>query len=120
MTALNFPNSPTNGDIYDDFIWVASKGVWRSLASVGGALEDLTDVDTVPPLVDGDIIAYNSSTTDWDNRFNFYDKIKYNENSPYTQNYTLTSGYNGLTVGPITINSGITVTVPSETTWVIL
>jgi hypothetical protein len=120
MVALNFPNSPTNGDTYDDFIWVASKGVWRSLASVGGALDDLTDVGTVPPLVDGDLISYNNSTTEWDNRFNFYDKIKYNENSTYGGDYTLTSGYNGLTVGPITIDLDITVTVPSDTTWVIL
>jgi hypothetical protein len=120
MTALDFPNSPSNGDIYDDFIYDATKGVWRSLASLGGALGDLTDVDTTPPLVDGDIIAYNSDTTGWDNRFNVYDKIKYNENSPFTSSYTLTSGYNGLTVGPVTINSSVTVTVPSGTVWAIL
>lgn len=120
MTALDFPNSPSNGDIYNDFIYDATKGVWRSLASVGGSLEDLTDVDTIPTLVDGDIISYNSSTTNWDNRFNFYDKIKYNETSPFASNYTLTSGYNGLTVGPVTINSGVTVTVPSGTVWAIL
>jgi hypothetical protein len=118
--SLNFPASPEDGDTYEDFIYDATKGVWRSLGPVGSALEDLTDVAVIPTVEDGDLISYNDSTTDWDNRFNFYDKIKYNENSPYTENYTLTSGYNGLTVGPITINSGVTVTVPSGTTWVIL
>lgn len=35
-------------------------------------------------------------------------------------NYTLTSGKNGLSVGPITIGSGVTVTVPSGQRWVVL
>jgi hypothetical protein len=37
-----------------------------------------------------------------------------------TTNYTLTTGYNAESVGPITINSGITVTIPSGQRWVIL
>jgi hypothetical protein len=35
-------------------------------------------------------------------------------------NYTITSGENGLSVGPITVNSGITITVTSGQRWVIL
>ena len=37
-----------------------------------------------------------------------------------SSNYTLTTSKNGLSVGPITINSGATVTVPSGQRWVIL
>jgi hypothetical protein len=37
-----------------------------------------------------------------------------------SSNYTLTSGKNGFSVGPITINSGVSVTVPSGQRWVIL
>lgn len=37
-----------------------------------------------------------------------------------TSNYTLTTGSNGMSVGPITIASGVTVTVPSGQRWVIL
>jgi hypothetical protein len=37
-----------------------------------------------------------------------------------TNNYTLTTGYNAESVGPVTINSGITVTIPSGQRWVIL
>ena len=69
MTALDFPTSPSDGDIYNDYIWVASKGVWRSLASLGGALGDLTDVNTVPPLVHGDLISYVDSLGDIDSTF---------------------------------------------------
>jgi hypothetical protein len=37
-----------------------------------------------------------------------------------TENYTLTTGKNGFSVGPITIDSGITVTVPANQRWVVL
>ena len=37
-----------------------------------------------------------------------------------TTNYTLTTNKNAVTAGPITINSGITVTVPSGQSWVIV
>lgn len=37
-----------------------------------------------------------------------------------SSNYTLTSSKNGLSVGPITIGSGVTVTVPSGQRWVVL
>mgnify|MGYP003345883095 CR=1 FL=1 len=34
-------------------------------------------------------------------------------------NYTIPTNYNAMTAGPITVNSGITVTVPSDSTWVV-
>jgi hypothetical protein len=37
-----------------------------------------------------------------------------------TTNYTLSTGKNAESVGPITVNSGITVTIPSDQRWVIL
>ena len=37
-----------------------------------------------------------------------------------SSNYTLPSDQNGLSVGPITINSGVTVTVPSGRRWVVI
>jgi hypothetical protein len=36
-----------------------------------------------------------------------------------SSNYSITSGNNALTAGPITINTGISVTIPSSSTWVI-
>lgn len=35
-------------------------------------------------------------------------------------NYTITSSFNEMSVGPITINSGVTVTVNSGATWVVI
>ena len=37
-----------------------------------------------------------------------------------TTNYTLSTGKSAESVGPITINSGVTVTIPSDERWVIL
>jgi hypothetical protein len=35
-------------------------------------------------------------------------------------NYTVTTTYNEMSIGPITINSGITVTVNSGATWTVI
>lgn len=45
--------------------------------------------------------------------------IYQNKNS-ISANFTLDTNYNGMSVGPLTINSGVTVTVPTGQRWVIL
>jgi hypothetical protein len=35
-------------------------------------------------------------------------------------NYSMTAGNNAMSAGPITVNSGITVTVPSGSVWTIV
>jgi hypothetical protein len=44
----------------------------------------------------------------------------YENDITVTANYTLTSGKNGVSAGPITIDSGATVTVPDGSTWTIV
>jgi hypothetical protein len=44
----------------------------------------------------------------------------YENNVTITANYTLSTSKNGMSVGPIQINSGITVTIPSGARWVVL
>jgi len=46
--------------------------------------------------------------------------IMYENDSVVSVNYTMTAGKNASSTGPLTINSGIAVTVPSGSTWVIL
>ena len=48
------------------------------------------------------------------------DKVFVQNQTTVTTNYTLTTGYNAESVGPITINSGITITIPSGARWVVL
>ena len=44
----------------------------------------------------------------------------YENSQEITANYTMTTGKNGESVGPITIASGVTVTIPSGSRWVVL
>lgn len=46
--------------------------------------------------------------------------IFWENNQTVTADYTVTAGKNAGTFGPITINSGVTVTVPSNSTWTIV
>ena len=46
--------------------------------------------------------------------------VIYENSDDITSDYTLTTGKNGMSVGPITIAGGVTVTVPSGQRWVIL
>jgi len=48
------------------------------------------------------------------------DLIFYENGQTVTSNYTITTGQNAGTFGPITINGGVTVTVPSGSTWSIV
>ena len=48
------------------------------------------------------------------------DQIFIENGQTVTVNYTVPSGRNAMSTGPITVNSGITVTVSSGSNWVVL
>jgi len=48
------------------------------------------------------------------------DTVFYENTRTVTTNYTLSSSNNAHSVGPISINSGITVTIPSGARWIVL
>jgi hypothetical protein len=48
------------------------------------------------------------------------DQVFYENELTVTTNYTLTTNRNAMSTGPITIDSGVTVTVPTGQRWVIL
>jgi hypothetical protein len=84
VASLNFPSSPTTGQLYRDYIWDGVK--WASQA-FNGALA-------------GGVIFENG-------------QVIYS-------NYTIGLGKNALSAGDIAISSGVTVTVPSGSRWVIV
>jgi len=45
--------------------------------------------------------------------------VIYENGKTISSNYTLTAGKNGMSVGPITVNSGVAVTVPSGQRWLV-
>jgi hypothetical protein len=48
------------------------------------------------------------------------DRVFMENDQTVTTNYTITTNRNAVTAGPITINSGVTVTVPAGSTWHVL
>lgn len=48
------------------------------------------------------------------------DDVFYENGQTVTTNYTLTASKNAMSAGPITINAGVTVTVPSGASWVVV
>lgn len=48
------------------------------------------------------------------------DKVFIENDQSVTADYTITSGKNAMSAGPITINAGVTVTVPSGSVWTIV
>ena len=48
------------------------------------------------------------------------DKIFWENGQTVTTNYTITNGQNAMSAGPITVNSGVTVTVGSGEVWTVI
>ena len=48
------------------------------------------------------------------------DEIFYENDQTVTTDYTVTASHNAVTAGPITVNNGITVTIPSGVRWVVV
>ena len=48
------------------------------------------------------------------------DDVFYENGQTVTTNYTLTTNKNAVTAGPVSINSGVTVTIPSGSSWVVV
>jgi hypothetical protein len=61
---LDFPADPDDGDLYEDFYWSESAGIWRRQLSTVENIDDLDNVDAVDP-ADGDILVYSSSSDTW-------------------------------------------------------
>jgi hypothetical protein len=65
MPALNFPDSPTNGQTFSGYVYSTTEGVWNRLPDAPGInLSNLGDV-SVSSLSSGQSLIYNG--TDWSN-----------------------------------------------------
>ena len=48
------------------------------------------------------------------------DQVFVETSQTVTTSYTLSSGFNAVTASPLTVESGVTVTVPSGAAWIVL
>lgn len=94
----------------------ASAGLINAVPTANGG----TGLTTVG--ANGTVLTSNGSTLSWTaaGSGSVANGTMYENSVIISSNYTLTSGKNAFSVGPITINSGITVTIPSGQRWVIL
>ena len=71
----------------------------------------------------GKYLTTDASSASWatlDTDANTTTKGLYEHAHTIAANYSITSGNNAMTAGPVTINSSISVTVPTGSTWVIV
>lgn len=87
---------------------------------------DAAGVNTAYSLTSGtNVMFIAQDATDWDTisggsgSGNTITEGLYEHAHTISANYSIASGNNALTAGPITINTGVSVTVPSGSTWVI-
>ena len=95
-----------SGDVFT--IVRAQEGTTASAFSSGDKFELRVTAGEMTNLVGGS--ARGGST----------DQVFYENDKTVTANYTITSGKNAMTAGPVTINTGVTVTVPTGSRWVIV
>ena len=67
-----------------------------------------------------DISATSGSMTIDGNALGASSGVFYENNTNVTANYTISSNKNAMSAGPITIDSGVTVTVPSGSAWTVV
>ena len=108
---LKVSNTPTNG-----YFLSAQSG------NTGGMT--WAEVDALPSQSgnSGKYLTTNGSAASWavlDTDANTTTKGLYEHAHTISSNYSITSGNNAIAASPITINSGVSVTIPSGSTWVI-
>ena len=108
---LKVSNTPTNG-----YFLSAQSG------NTGGMT--WAEVDALPSQTSnsGKYLTTDGTNASWavlDTDANTTTKGLYEHAHTISSNYSITSGNNAIAAGPITINSGVSVTVPTGSTWVI-
>jgi hypothetical protein len=65
-------------------------------------------------------VLYNDSTVQTTAAFMGANNCLFENNITVGANYTITTNRNALSAGPITVSSGISVTVPSGSVWTVV
>lgn len=86
-------------------------------ASQNVSIGDLTITGTITP-TNG--LTFTDGTTQTTAAYMGANNCMFENNMTITDDYTITAGRSASSVGPITIDGGVTVTIPSGSNWVIL
>ena len=87
----------------------------------------LTGIDALPDQTGhtDQFLKTNGTTADWADvppsvTGGGTDQVFYENDTNVTTDYTITTGKNAMSAGPITVNTGVTVTVPSGSEWTVV
>jgi hypothetical protein len=131
-TSDTAPTSPGPGDLWYDsdtgFVFVyyddGTSSQWIEILASAvqeldplGNLEDISDVNATG-VATGNALVFDSATANWVASKDT-DVIKMNAQT-ISANYSIPVGYNGMSAGPITISSGVVVTIPAGSSWSIV
>ena len=90
--------------------------------TAGIEFPDGTDQATALPApgTSGNVLTSNGTSWTSSVAAGAVNGIFYENNQNVTTSYTITSGKNAMSAGPITIDSGVTVTIPVGSEWTIV
>jgi hypothetical protein len=108
-----------------DNIAVGANGTVLTADSATATGVKWSSVDGLPSQTgnSGKYLTTNGTVASWATvgaRGGGTDQVFYENDTTVTTNYTITTNKNAVTAGPVTINSGVTVTVPSGSVWVVV
>jgi hypothetical protein len=102
----------------DHYSKVASDARFLQPTGDGSQLTGIDALPTQTGYVDK-FLKTDGTTATWETA-GAINNIFYENGQTVSSDYTITSGNNALSAGPITINTGVTVTVPTGSNWVIV
>ena len=93
--------------------------------SIANLDSDLSNLDALPSQTgnSGNYLTTDGSNASWaalDTDANSTTKGLYEMANTISTNYTITAGNNAISAGPITVTSGVLVTVPSGSRWAVI
>jgi hypothetical protein len=107
-----------------DDLWHAIENVEDRIDLL--VLNDLDDVTVATP-DDGDVLTYDDYTGEWvagvaaaGAKGGGDDRVFWENDQTVTTSYTITSGQNAFTGGPVEIQSGATVEIPVGSVWTVI
>ena len=125
MAALDFPANPTNGQTYAlngvTYYYNSSMGAWLTqLTSMNLSTSSNTQVlfnDAGVANGSSELTFNKVSSTLNANTISVGTLIEFTQNISF--NYTITTGKNALSAGPVAIANGNVVTIPSGSVWTV-
>jgi hypothetical protein len=125
VTTGSYANPSWITSLDDGKVLPSMSGNTGKFLTTDGTDSSWADVDALPSQTgnSGKYLTTDGTDPSWatlDTDANSTTKGLYEHSNTISANYSISSGNNAMSAGTMTINSGVTVTVPTGSTWVIV